>query len=226
MVHLKKKIFMMPYAVDNEFFSKKANCCSSAREALRHTLGLQKGRPIILFASKLSERKRPVDLLNAYSRIAHKLNLKPYLLIVGEGEMRPTLEREIKLLKIEDDVQLLGFKNQCELPCYYDLCDVFVLPSLFEPWGLVVNEVMAAGRAIIVSDQVGSGYDLVKHGKNGFVFRAGDIEGLADALYCILMDRNVCRSMGEHSRSIIDQWDFEHDLKGFRQALECVIVCE
>ena len=65
---------------------------------------------------------------------------------------------------------------------------MLVLPSVFEPWGLVINEAMNAGRAVVVSDQVGCGPDLVRSGENGYVFPAGDIAGLRQALVNLLGD--------------------------------------
>lgn len=213
----------MPYAVDNRFFADKAKSCNANHEALRASLDLQQGRPIILYASKLSERKRSSDLLEAYRQFSNKLSPKPYLLFIGDGEMRPSLEKEVERLKLGNDVLFLGFKNQSELPSYYELCDVFVLPSFHEPWGLVVNEAMNAGRAVIVTDQVGSGRDLVKQGENGYVFKAGDVNELADALHKVLKDKNRCRAMGQRSLEIISQWGFEQDVAGLRQALD--VVC-
>ena len=81
---------------------------------------------------------------------------------------------------------------------------MLVLPSVFEPWGLVINEVMNAGRAVVVSDQVGCGPDLVRPGENGYVFPAGDIAGLRQALVNLLGDPEKCRVMGQKSLEIID----------------------
>ena len=72
---------------------------------------------------------------------------------------------------------------------------MFVLPSLMEPWGLVINEVMNAGRAVIVSDQVGAAADLVRDGDNGFVFPAGDADALSDCLLKTLSDPHLCKRM-------------------------------
>jgi glycosyltransferase involved in cell wall biosynthesis len=88
---------------------------------------------------------------------------------------------------------------------------------------LVVNEVMNAGRAVIVSDQVGCGPDLVKNGENGFIFPAGEISALTAALKKILADPATCRSMGEKSRAIISRWGYEEDLAGLSQALQAVM---
>jgi glycosyltransferase involved in cell wall biosynthesis len=219
-----RKIFMMPYAVDNEFFRKKTEEVRAHREALRAALGFQPGRPIVLYASKLQRRKRPADLLEAYIQLSPDGTREPtaYLLFVGEGEERQRLEERVRGLGWES-VRFLGFKNQSELPRYYDLCDILVLPSEREPWGLVVNEVMNAGKPVIVSDQVGCGADLVRDGVNGFVFPAGDIGALADRLRYLIENPDVASRMGRKSLHMIETWSFDADIQGLLQALEQVI---
>jgi glycosyltransferase involved in cell wall biosynthesis len=212
-------VFSMPYAVDNVYFRTRAEAAAPRRAELRAELGLEAGRPVILFAAKFLMRKRPHDLLEAFARIAAKPEARrPYLVLVGDGEMRETLERRTRELGL-DTVRFTGFRNQSELPRFYDLCDVFVLPSLLEPWGLVVNEVMNAGRAVIVSDQVGAAADLVRDGENGCVFAAGDVAALANALGRVLADPERSRQMGMRSLAIIEQWGFHEDLAGLKQAL-------
>lgn len=216
----KDRIFAMPYAVDNAFFQKKIDEARPNREALRSDLDLQPGRPIILYVSKFKRRKRAGDLLEAYIRLSpdgvHEP--KPYLLFVGDGEERFALERRVKQLGW-NSVRFLGFKNQTELPQYYDLCDVFVLPSENEPWGLVVNEVMNAGKPVIVSDQVGAGADLVKDGETGFVVPVGDVARLADCLRRLTSDPELAWKMGNQSQKRISEWGFEADLQGLLEAL-------
>ncbi len=217
------KIFLMPYAVDNDFFAERAAQTMRNRETFRRELGLEAGRPVILFASKFQARKRPGDLLLAYEQLLKKIpNSKdwPYLLFVGDGELRASLEDKARKLSLTH-TRFLGFRNQTELSAFYDLCSVFVLPSTHEPWGLVVNEVMAAGRPVIVGSEVGCVADLVKPGHNGFTVRAGDIDGLADALFQVIgassdQQESMCRA----SREIIHDWDFERDVSGLRQALK------
>ena len=191
------KIFDMPYTVDNEFFRQKSQWCQKKRDELRAVLSLDVGRPIILYASKLTGRKRAVDLLEAFKNVQRTIKPKPYLFFIGDGEMRKDLENRTKQLCLENDVFFLGFKNQSELPCYYYLCSVFVLPSFHEPWGIVINEAMNAGRAVIASDQVGSAYDLISNGKNGFIYKAGDIQELSSALTKVLFDATHCEKMGK-----------------------------
>lgn len=220
-----EKIFWMPYAVDNAFFQEEARQAAPRRQERRLELGLAPGRPIILFMGKLERRKRPADLLAAYIRLIQRgaPARPPYLLFVGEGGQRRPLEEVAREMKLED-VRFLGFKNQSELPAFYDLCDVLVLPSVSETWGLVVNEVMNAGRAVIVSDRVGCGPDLVRNGENGYIFPAGEVGALTAALEKVLADPENCRRMGERSRALISQWDFSEDLAGLRQALGAVLA--
>ena len=77
------------------------------------------------------------------------------LVIVGDGEERAALERQAAATGL-DSIRFCGFRNQSELPRFFDLATVFVLPSRHEPWGLIVNEVMNAARAVIVSVRVGA----------------------------------------------------------------------
>jgi glycosyltransferase involved in cell wall biosynthesis len=210
----------MPYAVDNDWFRSRAEAAAVGRDSLRAELGLAPGQPVILYAAKFIARKKPDDLIEAYAAIARDPALRaPALVFVGDGEMRPALEARAKALGL-GGVRFAGFRNQSALPAFYDLCDVFVLPSRLEPWGLVINEVMNAGRAVIASDEVGAAIDLVQDGENGFVFPAGDVAALADRLRRTLQDPALCRRMGERSRAIIGRWGFAEDVDGLKRALD------
>ncbi len=218
------RIFSVPYAVDNAFFRDQARAAAGEREHLRQTLGLEPGRPVILYASKLSQVKRGIDLLEAYIRMSPDgvQEPHPYLLFIGEGNQRQVLEERAGATNWRS-IKFLGFKNQTELPQYYDLCDVLVLPSVYEPWGLVINEVMNAGRAVIVSDQVGCGPDLVRNGENGYVFKTGDIADLKEALAMVTGNRSGYQAMGRKSLELISQWGLEEDISGLKQALAYVM---
>lgn len=215
-------VFVTPYAVDNHFFQERCLAASHTRGQFKKDLHLKPDRPVILFASKLLPRKRCIDLVEAYLTLIDNAGFRsrpaPYLLIVGDGEERPAIEARIRAARAEDHIRMLGFRNQSELPRYYDLCDVFVLPSIHEPWGLVINEVMNAGRAIIASDQVGCQPDLVQDGVNGCVFPAKDVSALAFALERVLSNPATCRAMGERSRERIAAFSFDSNVQGMMQA--------
>lgn len=207
-----ENIGSMPYCVDNDHFRQKAEATDVS--ALRAELGMDADRPVILYASKLMRRKFPDQLLQAYAQLPEP---RPYLLYVGDGELRAALEAEVKVQKL-GDVRFLGFRNQSELPSFYALADIFVLPSINETWGLVINEAMNAGCAIISTDQVGSAVDLVEHGKNGYVLKAGDIPALTGALNSCL-DQERLQAMHAESLKRIEHWGIRENVQGLRAAL-------
>ena len=210
--------FPMPYAVDNAYFSLRAEEAAATEPALRAKLNLEPHRPIILFASKLQTRKHADHLVEAYSALLKMTTSDPYLVIVGDGEERENLQSRCQALGLKD-VRFAGFQNQSVLPQYFRLADVFVLPSRHEPWGLIVNESMAAGCPVIVSTDVGSGADLVTNGVEGFIYPVGDIPALTHALARVLASPEITAAMGEAARRRIATWGFEEDIQGLRQAL-------
>ena len=213
-------LHLMPYAVDNHYFQSRCIEARDGRTALRKELKLDSARPVILFASKLQSRKRCTDLLAAYKNLLLGPGGRPhpYLVIVGDGEERAALERQAAENGL-DGVRFCGFRNQSELPRFFDMATVFVLPSRHEPWGLIVNEVMNAGRAVVVSDDVGCQPDLVEDGVEGCVFPVGDVAALTDALRRVLATPETAVVMGQRALAKIETWDFEEDVRGLRRAI-------
>ena len=216
-------LFRMPYAVDNEYFQQRSCEAHSRREELRAELRLDPSRPVILFASKLQSRKRASDLLEAYARLSPGPGMEPhpYLVIVGDGEERAALERRAQETGL-GGIRFCGFRNQSELPRFFDLATVFVLPSRHEPWGLIVNEVMNAARPVIVSNEVGCQPDLITDGVEGAVFPAGDVDALAGALQRVLATPETAAAMGQRALERIRSWNFDEDVCGLRSALAAV----
>jgi glycosyltransferase involved in cell wall biosynthesis len=217
--------FLMPYAVDNAYFQQKSREAAATRDVLRRELKLEEGRPVILFASKLQARKLCGELIEAYRQLLERRTpdkaaktSTPYLLIVGDGEERTTLEEQARGHGLSD-VRFCGFRNQSEMPRFFDLCSVFVLPSRHEPWGLIVNEVMNARRPVIVSDDVGCHLDLVTDGVEGFVYPVGDVTALRDALERMFALPETAACMGERAFERISRWSFEEDIAALRRAL-------
>jgi glycosyltransferase involved in cell wall biosynthesis len=212
-------LFLMPYAVDNDYFQQRSLEAAARRDELRQELGLEVGRPVILFASKLQQRKHCSDLLEAYEMLLKDGGASlPYLLIVGDGEERAALEKQAKTKGLTD-IRFCGFRNQSELPRFFDLSSVFVLPARHEPWGLIVNEVMNAGRAVIISDDVGCQPDLITDGVEGCVYPVRDVKALADALRRVLATPETAEIMGRHALERIRTWSFEEDVLALREAI-------
>ncbi|SMF63154.1 Glycosyltransferase involved in cell wall bisynthesis [Tistlia consotensis] len=219
-----ERIFDMPYAVDNARFQALAGAAAARRDAFRQELGLPPDRPVVLYASKLMARKRAGDLLEAFLGLGGAAAARrPLLLIVGDGELRATLEARVAEAGAAGSVRFLGFRNQAELPAFYELAEVFVLPSEHEPWGLVVNEAMNAGTAVIASDQVAAAHDLIspRRGRpeTGVVFPVGDIAALRGALEQVLADPERAAALGRQALARVSAWDFEADVAGLRAAL-------
>jgi glycosyltransferase involved in cell wall biosynthesis len=210
------RLFDMPYAVDNLHFRALADEAAAQASIFRRSLDIAEGRPVVLYAGKLQPRKHPMALLQAFKLLDRAALGDPVLLFVGDGEERAALEAEAAPLG--EAVRLLGFRNQSELPAFYDLAEVFVLASSREPWGLAVNEAMNAGTAVVVSDQCGCAADLVTP-QTGKVVPAGDPAALARSLASLLGDRERCSTMGQAAKDKVAEWDFEADVMGLKAAL-------
>ena len=163
------RIIWAPYSVDDERF---AGPPPTSRSELLSRWDLDGHKPVIMFCGKLCPRKRPLDLCAAAKALTRDVNL----VFVGDG----VLADEVRACLPPGSGAVTGFVNQSELPAYYHAADILVLPSEAEPWGLVVNEAMAAGVVPVVSDRVGAAPDLVV--AVGEVYPCGDTARLADAL--------------------------------------------
>jgi glycosyltransferase involved in cell wall biosynthesis len=144
-------------------------------------------------------------------------------LVIGSGPEQPRLIGAAKQLGL-DNVVFAGFLNQNEIARGLVVSDIFVLPSTHdETWGLAVNEAMNFGLPVVVSGQVGCATDLVRHGENGYVFRAGDAEGLADHLQHLLEDAPLRESFGSRSRELVADWNYERAARGVLEAVHAVV---
>lgn len=184
-------IYASPHAVDNDLFATEAalHLTSEARAAARGTCGARPDDFVVLFAGKLTARKRPIDVVRAVA----PLGRGAVLVIAGTGEQERELRAEAQRLGVR--VGWLGFVNQSRMPAVYAAADCLVLPSEEESWGLAVNEAMATGLPAVVSDRVGCRGDLIEPGETGEVFRSRDPQSLADAL------RRVLERGGRNGRS-------------------------
>lgn len=212
------RLFMTPYTVDNDYFLQQAQFWKSKKEQIKKEIGITNDSPIILYSAKLIKRKRPMDLLKAFEDISEKA----MLIFVGDGALRQILEKHAQEKDIKN-VFFLGFKNQSEISKYYAVADIFVLPSSFEPWGLVINEAMCFGLPVITTEETASSRDLVKNRENGFVYRAGDIGSLKKILCNIIDDKEKIEEMGRESLRIINHWNIASTVKGIITALETII---
>jgi glycosyltransferase involved in cell wall biosynthesis len=215
----KERVFWTPYAVDNEFFMEQARRLAGRKIALREREGIPTDRPLILFSGKLVEKKRALDLLQAFDALGR--DIRASLALAGDGPLGAELRRFVEERRLSN-VHFLGFRNQSEIGTCYAMADMLVLPSSLETWGLVINEAMCFGLPVIASDRVGAAADLVHEGVNGFVYPVGNTSELARRLGHVLR-REECRiEMGRSSLKIIGAWNFNQDVEGILQALQFV----
>ena len=168
------RIFFAPYSVDTDRFSEAGAAGRARRTTMLESLGMEPESLLVLFAAKLQPWKRPMDVVRAMDRLGRPANL----VMIGDGPLRPDMEN---LAFRRPWMRTLGFVNQKEIGEWYGAADLFVLPSEHEPWGLAVNEAMAAGAVPVVSDAVGCAPDLVTR-EVGWVYPTGDIGALTHAI--------------------------------------------
>jgi glycosyltransferase involved in cell wall biosynthesis len=214
-----ERVVMTPYVVDNDWWEQQAARVNVKQ--VRQGWGIPEDSSVALFCAKLQPWKRPQDVLEAFAEATVPGS---YLVFAGEGPLREQLEARARVLAVADRVRFLGFVNQAGLPSVYRACDVLVLASEYEPFGVVVNEAMLCGLPAIVSDRVGARYDLVEEGKTGFVFPCGNTKVLSPLLQELLSDRERLGQLGEMARQRMEMWSPRQNLDAFVTAVERAVV--
>jgi len=183
-------------------------------------------KKIILYLGRIIERKGLDYLIKAFKLLEEKFD-DVYLLIVGDGPFK----QHCKKLTLELDVKNIMFTGQVlddEIPIYYNLCDVFVLPAILikdhpEAIGLVVCEAMSAGKPIVVTNSVGA-LQYVQDGVNGYVVKDKDVRALYKALSKILINEESMKKMGRKSKEIYDETiNLEKQYNTFVDVIEQII---
>lgn len=200
--------------VDNNWWMAQSQLVD--RDAVRASWGVSPNDTVVVFSAKLQPWKRPLDLLRAFA----KANLpNAYLLFAGSGPLLPQLESEAASLGAASRVRFLGFVNQSQLPAVYTAADLLILPSEFEPFGLVVNEAMCCGCAVAASDRCGAARDLVAPVSTKLVFRCGDIDALAELIREAAGDPGRLKDLGRAAFTYIQTWSPERNIAAQFEAI-------
>ena len=146
------------------------------------------------------------------------------LVLLGDGPLKSDLCHLISDLGLQHCALLPGFKQYDELPVYYGLARAFIHASTIEQWGLVVNEAMASGLPVLVSDRCGCAADLVQEGRNGFSFDPRNVEALAQLMLKISARNFPLSQFGLASREIISQWGTGRFADGLARAVKMSLV--
>lgn len=210
-----KRVMLTPYTVHNDWWLQQA--ASVNRAAVRAQWNIPADARVVLFCAKLQSWKRPRDVLLA---LAQANVVGAYLVYAGDGPLRGELEAEARELGIGDRIRFLGFVNQSQLPAVYCSADLLVLPSEYEPFGVVVNEAMLCGLPVVASDQVGAARDLIVTRRTGFVYPVGDADALAATLRTVLTDEALLQAMSTGAREHMETWSPERNVETLVDAVE------
>ncbi|MDX1532553.1 MAG: glycosyltransferase family 4 protein [Rhodothermales bacterium] len=211
-------IFTGYNAVDNAFFRRHAEEARRHPERVRHLPGLEAGGPYFLASNRFLAIKNLDGLLRAYHAYRQRVEAPWRLLLLGDGPDRPRLEAIIERERIEG-VVLCGFRQIEELPAYYAHAGVFVHPSFKDTWGLVVNEAMATGLPVLVSDGSDCAPDLVIEGETGYRFAPEDTGRLTDLMVRLASDAAERQALGQRGQALIEAYAPEAFAHGLWQAV-------
>lgn len=224
----REKIFLGYDIVDNAHFSAKAGEARNQTAALRNKLALP-GK-FFLASARFVEKKNLPGLIRAYADYRTKsaaAGRPPSeiwdLVLLGDGALKPQLITLVAELGLQSAVHLPGFKQYGELPAYFGLASAFVHASTTEQWGLVVNEAMASGLPVLVSNRCGCARDLVADGVNGFTFAPENLEELSRRMLEMSAPNFPLGKFGAESRRIISAWGPERFATGLRDAVEAAL---
>ena len=216
-----RQVAIAPHFVDNDYFARQVALHAPRRGEFRRRWGIPADACCFLFCGKFIAQKRPMDILHALKmllvRPGHQQDAEPsrlpvadavtrpiYLLMVGDGALRRDCEHFATLHQLP--VSFAGFLNQGEIVAAYAAVDCLVLSSESETWGLVVNEAMAGGLPVIVSDACGCVQDLIKDGVTGSVYPAGETASLAWVMANFAGNLHLARQLSISAIALIDRF--------------------
>jgi glycosyltransferase involved in cell wall biosynthesis len=200
-----ERIRFLPYAVDriDEFPIQDEEPSASVRFLFLGALCPRKGIDILLRAMR--------DVLAVHSLARLEL--------VGNSVLPGEYERDAERLEISHAVQFTRPVASTHIGSVLRRCDVLILPSRHDGWGVVLNEAASVGRAIIASDACGSAHHLVRPGVNGFRVPAGDATALAEAMSAYCEDAGLSARHGKESLRIFEEFTPERNAERFEEAL-------
>lgn len=210
------RVFLGYDVIENEYFRDHV---AAIRQKHQET-----SRPRHFLASaRFIEKKNLFRILEAYAEYRRSMTiqgLEPWgIVLLGDGKLRPAVEVLLNKLQLTTAVSMPGFKQYEELPEHYGGASAFIHASTTEQWGLVVNEAMASGLPVLVSDRCGCAPDLVKDGQNGYVFDPYNVNAIAGAMERLSrLPVEDLRRMGQTSEEIITAWGPARFGEGLLQA--------
>ena len=192
-----------PHAIDQEWYAQQV--VELSKSMAKSKLGVDHKKFVFGFVGKFEEVKCPLEIVEAFQSCASE---EAALLMVGSGPLE-----EVTKSKAKNDprIRLLGFQNQTAMPSIMRAFDVLVLFSKSETWGLVVNESLAVGTPVILSDQVGCHSDVLASASSTVIVKSGHVEGLKKAFERKLQDWNDQSQSAQENECLAASRSFHMD---------------
>jgi glycosyltransferase involved in cell wall biosynthesis len=218
-----KPCFYMPHEPN---YGRIFAVTPEARAQVRAKFGLRPERRYFLYAGRLAEVKRVDTLIAAFAKLAGD---RPDwdLLVIGGGELQSQLQASVPTHLVHRVIWTGFINDPDELAALYASGHVFILPSSYEPWAVVVCEAAAAGLPIVASRVVGAAGELCREGVNGRLFTPGDVDELTRILLDVTASEERLASLSRGSLEVLDDWRRRGDpVQGVRLALAHVGLLE
>jgi len=214
-----EKVFIAPNTIDNELFVKTSDKYRRHKNQLKNQLGFR-DKVIILCVAQLIERKGIKYLLQAYSKIEQEYK-NVALLICGSGPLKTSLKELANKLEIQNFKIVKSGLSLEQLVKLYSASDIFVLPTLEDVWGFVINEAMACGLPVVSTKNAQAALEMIRDGENGYIIKVPDSDQLYYALKSLIQNSTLRREMGEKSRKIVvKEFSVSAMVEGFLSAIE------
>lgn len=199
-----ENIFFGYDVIDNEYFKKEAQQVRNNTADLRNRMAIPQN--YFLAVSRFIEKKNLPSLIKAYNKYREVEQESAWdLCLLGDGPQKSELVKMVDDYKLNDKIHFKGFKQYAELPVFFGLARAFVHVSTTEQWGLVVNEAMAAGLPVIISERCGCVPELVQNGVNGYSFDPTNWEELAQKMISFSNGSVDLDSFGVQSQAIVNR---------------------
>lgn len=213
-----QRIALFPYTVDTEYFSNRTRELFPQQAEIRRRYGIPEDARVILAIAKLNAREAPWDLVRALDGLERR---DCCLVMVGDGDQREALEAFVRKWRT-GSVVFTGYVPYMDLVSMYVVADVFVHAAANEPWGVSVHEAIACNVPVVASSRVGAAYDLIKPGRNGYMYVAGNKDDLREKLQLVLDGLHV-DEVHKAGQEVLSEWNYRSTWHAIVNACrECV----
>jgi glycosyltransferase involved in cell wall biosynthesis len=217
----KKRVITIPNGIDERIFIKIKKV---KYFRLIKKFGINKKDKIILFVGRVHPTKGIEFLIKAMKEVK-KNSLKAFIVgPIQDKDYFEYLSKKIRKYKLSDKIFFTGFVTEEEKLMLYDISKIFFLPSIYEPFGIVILEAFARGKPVIAVGSDGPRF-LINHGENGFLVKYGDVENAAKYIRLLLNDKKLYKKISQANIKKAKQFTWNKIVKKLIKVYEDVLNC-